>query len=187
MLDRNLSKIMIGLLVFYCLLIGSTQAYAANYHLSTIGSNSTGDGSLGNPWRTPEYGATQLQPGDTLNIHEGTYYVNGTSHDKGAILPAHGGSSENTRVIIKNYEDDTVIIDGGIAPTEAILGTWYGIDYITFKGLVIEGLVVLEGTKNGIIEDCNISVGGESGVGMGFGCLMDRECRKLCGKKLLYP
>ena len=186
MLDRNLSKIMIGLLVCYCLLIGSTQAYAANYHLSTIGSNSTGDGSLGNPWRTPEYGATQLQPGDTLNIHEGTYYVNGTSHDKGAILPAHGGSSENTRVIIKNYEDDTVIIDGGSAPTEAILGTWYGIDYITFKGLIIKGLVVLEGTKNSIIEDCDISVGGETGEGMHFGCVLWIENTENCTVRNCY-
>lgn len=141
------------------------------YYVSTAGDDGN-NGSFESPWRTPEHGAGQLGSGDILYIRNGTYMVEGTSYDRAAIEPASGGSSEDTRVIIRNYPGEPVVIDGGNAPTEAILGTWYGKDYITFKGLTIKGLVVIEGTDHTIVEDCDISVGGESGAGMSFGCVL---------------
>lgn len=61
------------------------------YYVSTTGSDTSGDGSLSNPWATPGYGSRQLHAGDTLIILGGTYVV--TRYDDDIIKPSNSGTS----------------------------------------------------------------------------------------------
>lgn len=75
--------------------IASANAYASYTapsdkvkHVAKTGSNTSGDGSLGNPWETIEFAAQQLTKGQTLYVHAGTYpnvylNLNSTAYDDG--------------------------------------------------------------------------------------------------------
>lgn len=55
-------------------LVLSTPAWSATYYVATTGDDSTGDGSLGNPWRNPQKcAASPIVAGDTCIIRDGTY------------------------------------------------------------------------------------------------------------------
>ena len=45
-------------------------------YISPTGSNTTGNGSIGNPWFGIGYASTQLSAGDTLFVRGGTYNYN---------------------------------------------------------------------------------------------------------------
>jgi hypothetical protein len=60
--------------------VQSQNAYASYvspadkvFHVSTTGSDSTGDGSAERPWRTVARSVRGLPPGSTVHIHAGTY------------------------------------------------------------------------------------------------------------------
>lgn len=139
-----------------------TFSFAAEYHVTVSGNDSSGNGSLLKPWRTPEYGAQQLAAGDTLFIHKGTYYINGTSHQLPTIRPIHSGTASN-RITITAYGDDEVILDGGKGPTDAIIGV-LNMNYITISALKVKGLVIFWSTTGSILEYCDIWEGGDNYV-----------------------
>ena len=141
----------------------------AEYHVALNGSDSGGNGSLSYPWRSPVYGASRLSSGDTLYIHAGTYQVTTTNSPikNAAICPA----ADNTT--IKSYPGDTVILvgNGGIAPTNGVIGTHDGRNIrnnVTIDGLIIQGVVVVMGNGH-IVQNCDISIGGDSWSGIGQG------------------
>ena len=146
----------------------STPSFAAQYFVATQGSDSTGNGSLNLPWGTPQYGAKQLKsPGDVLIIRGGTYAVSGTSSPikNAAISPAADNCT------IRSYEGETVILDGGSAPTNGIIGDHDGSrirNGLTIDGLIIKGIVVLMG-QGTTVQNCDIYVGGDSWGGIGQG------------------
>ena len=51
----------------------SGSAFAANYYVATNGSDTTGDGSLANPWATIQYAVGQAPDGSTILVRPGTY------------------------------------------------------------------------------------------------------------------
>jgi len=59
---------LIGVLLACC-----GAAPAADIYVATTGSNTTGDGSIGNPYATPRHGAQQANAGDTIILRGGSY------------------------------------------------------------------------------------------------------------------
>jgi len=53
-----------------------TAAAAGNWYVSTTGNDTTGDGSLLNPWLTINHAIGQAGGGDTINVAAGTYVEN---------------------------------------------------------------------------------------------------------------
>jgi len=70
-LEHKLLKIILislmAVLFLYCF------ANAETYYVDTGGSNTTGNGSQGNPWQTIEYALTQVSYGDLIKINDGVY------------------------------------------------------------------------------------------------------------------
>lgn len=83
-----------------------TDAPGNEWHVSTTGSVS-GDGSIDSPWdlaSTLAHQPASVQPGDTIWVHGGTY--------SGYFYSTLTGSQE-APIIVRNFEDERVIIDGG--------------------------------------------------------------------------
>lgn len=55
------------------LLLLPVNLLGASWYVSTTGNDSTGNGSIGSPWRTVAYGVSQMAGGDTLFLRGGTY------------------------------------------------------------------------------------------------------------------
>lgn len=53
------------------------ESPGAIHYVSPTGSDSTGDGTLANPWAQPEYAVTQVGWGDTVKCLPGTYELEG--------------------------------------------------------------------------------------------------------------
>lgn len=76
------------------------------WHVTTDGS-AGGDGSINDPWdlaSTLMHQPVSVQPGDTIWVHGGTY--------SGYFYSDLVGSEE-APIIVRNYNDERVIIDGG--------------------------------------------------------------------------
>jgi len=75
------------------------------YVSATNGNDSTGDGTLNNPWKTIQRAADVLQAGDTCVIREGTY--------RETIIPANSGS-EGKPIKFQGYAGETATISGTV-------------------------------------------------------------------------
>lgn len=139
--------------------LSAITTFAAEYHVTTTGNDSTGDGSIGNPWATP-YAAEKLNSGDTLYIHAGTYSVN-------------GGVSSGVQVVsgttITNYPGDRPFLDTGSSPTGPTFVV-NGDSNVTISGMKIRGMIWLDGGASNItIENNEVYGGGQTADD--FGCL----------------
>jgi|GEM_PF-587291 len=94
-----------------------------NFFVSTTG-NDENPGTLASPWRTIQKAVTTVGPGSIVNITGGTYY-------EGINVTVSGAPDQY--IVIKNYNDEEVIISGNNTPKE--LMTLYGVSYIKIKGL----------------------------------------------------
>ncbi|MCR5666544.1 MAG: right-handed parallel beta-helix repeat-containing protein [Eubacterium sp.] len=108
-----------------------TTAYAATtYYVSTSGSNHD-DGSKKEPFKTIQYGISQLSAGDTLLIKDGTYYET-------LKVPKKIHGKKNARITIANAPGASPVISGkqdssyNNGPTLLSLN---GTSYITVRGL----------------------------------------------------
>ena len=108
------------------LLFTTCSGLAANFYVSTTGNDTTGNGNIGNPWRTITKGQSMLQPGDTLLVRGGRY--------REAVTLTKQGTSGNP-ITIKAYAGETPVLDG----TEAVAG-WIQCqsddDFLTVQGVV---------------------------------------------------
>lgn len=66
-------KLRLILPILSFLLLGTSNAFAAIYYVSTSGNDSSGTGSSSSPWKTIGYGIDQMASGDTLLVKAGTY------------------------------------------------------------------------------------------------------------------
>ena len=78
---------------------------------STLG-NDNNSGSLSSPWKTLGSSVGKLSAGDTLYLRGGIYYESNVSI---AIL-----GSESNHITIKNYPNETPVIDGGYQDFRAV-------------------------------------------------------------------
>ncbi|MHC4395498.1 MAG: hypothetical protein ACYS1A_07560, partial [Planctomycetota bacterium] len=164
-----MSKKLLYLLAFVLVLgLAAAPAFATDYHIDPVsGSDSSGDGSFGNPWETfanIQYyyssgdrppGWIQLQPGDTIYLMNGTH---NTSIDAGGgytnciarFRTYHGSSGSWFRIAA--YPGHSPVIDGG--------GSNYGIHVFQSSYWEIEGVEVKNCYGRGILisEDTAIKV-----------------------------
>ena len=77
-----------------------------DWHVDPNGDNGN-DGSLEFPWRTLRYGLTQLEAGDTLYVHAGTYPAPG---DPNGLYEIAVSGTESNPITIRAYQDDYVRI-----------------------------------------------------------------------------
>lgn len=77
----------------------------ATYYVSTVGSDSTGTGTLLNPWRNPPKALQSMSSGDTLYIRAGTY--SGITWASGYVV----GTSFANAPLIQAYQNEAVTIN----------------------------------------------------------------------------
>jgi hypothetical protein len=117
------------------------EVTTVGYFVATTGSNTTGNGSFANPWQTIAFGASQLVPGDTLNIMDGSY--------GGFTCPVSG--TQALPITIQGYPGARPLIDGRVSSGDR--GTIHitAKDWLIFRNLdVIEGqpdCIYYEGTS----------------------------------------
>lgn len=73
--------------------------------VATTGNDTTGDGSIHNPWRTINKGITELTSGGTLWIRGGTY-------SEALFNNVPSGTSWTAKTLISGYPGETVIVNG---------------------------------------------------------------------------
>ncbi|SDC05420.1 Right handed beta helix region [Paenibacillus sp. UNCCL117] len=79
------------------------SASSSVYYVSVSGSDSTGDGSEANPWRTVQKAADSMAPGDICFIREGVY--------RETVTPVQSGTAE-APITFRSYPGETVVISG---------------------------------------------------------------------------
>lgn len=122
-----------------------------NYFVSPSGSDSNA-GTLSAPFKTVQKACNSVSGGDTINIMAGTYNE--------MVAVYKGGDSTKGYVTIRNYQNDTVIIDGTGLSKRGLM-TIYNQNYIRISGLIIQnaimkdaiGFLVEGACKNIIIEN----------------------------------
>ncbi len=109
----------------------NTVKAGSTYYVATTGSDTTGDGSIGNPWQTITKGESMLSPGDTLNIRAGTY-------NEQVIINC--GSDAGSWITIQNYQDEEVIIDGTGKSGEydGVVRISNGAKYVRFTDITVK-------------------------------------------------
>jgi parallel beta-helix repeat protein len=129
-------KLVFSLSLIFFFLSLPTFALGATYYVATNGSDSN-PGTITQTFRTINHGVSVLQPGDTLIMRVGTYneWVD-SSID--SLNPIPGGTSENTRTIIKGYPGETVIITPPAGSPNVFLFSGSNRRFITLENLTLD-------------------------------------------------
>ena len=137
------------------------------YVSDATGSDSTGVGSEGNPWKTIQFAVDNLTAGagDTILVKAGTYSEN--------VRVTTSGTSGNY-ITLRNYQTDTVTIKPpGDTDLRATTGISTDANFLRIKGFRIEGgntgIRVGDDSRDVIVED-NFVIGyGNEGGGIEIG------------------
>ena len=111
-----------------------------NIFIATDGNDSSGDGSMANPYKTIRKGCDQASPGDTVMVRAGTY--KNSDYDDGDIWTG----TYVTRIIIHGTADKYITIQP--YDTEEVIIKFDGVygfliqeaSYIRIKGFIFEGV-----------------------------------------------
>jgi hypothetical protein len=96
------------------------------YYVDLGGSDTTGDGSSGNPWASIRFAASQVQADDLVLINPGVY-------EGGVIVETDGTASEP---IIFRANGEGVVIEGSGGERDAFFIN--DSDYIIVEGITIQ-------------------------------------------------
>jgi len=134
-------------LLTYLLIIICSNLLATDYYVAISGSNNNA-GTISAPWRTIQYGVDQLSAGDQLYIKAGLYAEK---------INIYNSGSATSRILISNYNNDLVILDGTGNTNQIAMIDLYDISYVTIQGLELR--------NNQMIDAQGIQVaGGGDGV-----------------------
>jgi hypothetical protein len=109
------------LLVIFTLLFAAMNTWAATWYVATTGSNTTGDGSSGNPWQTIQFAINNgsVANSDIIMVVAGTYnesiIINKSltiQSVSGATSTILDGNSATENYYMVSIEADNVIING---------------------------------------------------------------------------
>jgi hypothetical protein len=124
-------------------------AMAATYYVATTGNDTTGDGSVGNPWATVQKGINVAQAGDTVLVGAGTYSEN--------VSSARNGTSGSR-----------IVIDGqGVATLSSMV---FSHQYLSLLNMTMKfrsnnwRTFMADGGHFGIISNCTYSGELDSGA-----------------------
>jgi hypothetical protein len=118
-----------GLAAVLCLASVATATHAADYYVAPIAGGS-GDGSLANPWNSVQTALDRLNPGDTLHLRGGLY------EPTQRLRMARSGTAAQ-RITIRNYADETPVLDGSKMNAGSILQL-FDADHVTVQGLRLQ-------------------------------------------------
>jgi parallel beta-helix repeat protein len=126
-MTRNLLTT-IGLIVFTTL----TSLGQTNYYVSPTGSNSNTGISPAHAWQTINFAAqnTTIQPGDTVQIMQGTY-----NEQVNITISGDGIGGIPYFITFKNYNNDNVILSGSTLPAYGHLMKMNDIHHLIISGL----------------------------------------------------
>jgi hypothetical protein len=147
------------------ILIAAYPAYSSTYFVSTTGNDTTGDGSIGNPWRTIGKGVSMAAAGDIIYVRAGTYAYTGSSD--AISLPIKSGSSETNRCSLIGYNGERPFLDfsaktGTSADGIQISGSYWFVKGFDCKGAPHNGIQIRGGYN--IIEFCSFYENRNTGV-----------------------
>ena len=132
-------RLWIYLLVISC----AFSLWAGRLFVSTTGSDSTGDGSISNPYLTLDKASEEATPGDTIYLRGGTYFC--TDIDSRHELTGTNGTASHP-IVVRPYQNETVILDG----TGYNLANNDGLLRIKVDYYVVEGLTICHSSQRGI-------------------------------------
>lgn len=104
-MKKLVSIILIGLIFmnFGISEIRPAKAAGVIYYVATNGNDSTGNGTLTNPWKTIQRAASIMVAGDTCCIRSGTY--------RETVTPVNSGTSTD-KITFMNYPGESVTVSG---------------------------------------------------------------------------
>jgi hypothetical protein len=107
----------------FILFVASSSA--ADWYISTSGS-SLNSGTLGSPWslRFALTNVSSVLPGDTLWLRGGTYPTY-TSTNYPYVMSYSLVGTSNNPIVIRPYNGERAVIEGGLAPTSLANGIWF--------------------------------------------------------------
>jgi parallel beta-helix repeat protein len=147
---KLLAYICTGLIAISMIFPAAVRAANA-YYVSSTGNDSN-PGTLAQPFRTLQKGASKLVAGDTLNIRGGTY---------AEIMNIGSSGSAASPITIASYPGETAIIDGGgtlpsgiYNPLVNVGGTYIVLDGLEIRNSAGRG-ISLEGSHN-TVQNCNV-------------------------------
>lgn len=119
----------------------------ADYYVATTGNDTTGDGSIGTPWKTIGHGASQMSGGDRLIVRAGTY-AEAISNN----IPGGASWAAPTRIVA--YTGETVWLKPN-SGNQVVYFSQSSRVYIEFDGINLDGsnvsydIVKIEGWSGG--------------------------------------
>lgn len=126
-MNRTLNRSFVLFILLACLALTTpAKAQGQTFYVSTGGADGN-DGSSAHPWRTINYSATQLAPGDTLLIEPGVYQENGITVSRGGTALAP---------VTFKADGAGVIINKSGTSRDAFFITYA--DYVVVDGLTIQ-------------------------------------------------
>ncbi len=125
-------------------LSAAVPALAADYYVATTGSDASGDGSAGNPWKTIAYAISQVVADDVIHVAAGTYdeYI---VIQKGIDLI--GAGSGVTTLTNTHGQENVIFIGSNSMPTYT-------------EGIIIEGFTLRSTALTGDKELLNLRASG---------------------------
>jgi hypothetical protein len=169
---------------------GHATPVGPEFYVSPTGNDTTGDGTIGNPWLTPVYAASQMtQEYTTLYFRAGTYDVP-TYSDNNNTIPVIYPRAHNCT--FTNYPGDpprSAILRGGLnganygqSPTGCVIGpAGFRTDTFASKGCIIENLTIIGevvfasssvGYRRNTLRNCDVSIGGDGTPGLQQGTVV---------------
>ena len=117
--------------------IDITLPDGTTYYLSPSGSDTTGDGSIGNPWFSLNKAWQSVVAGDTVYMRGGTY-----AYTTQQVMQGKNGTSSSNMINLFAYPGETPVISKGspyVYNNDYGYGAYLSGDYIYFKGLTFSG------------------------------------------------
>lgn len=123
------------LLTLFTVSLTPTRAAATTYYVATNGNDSN-PGTIDRPWLTLEKAGRTANPGDTVQVRGGVYYVGGLNFSK--------MGSASAPIMFRSYPGERAILDGSRSASNTTLLTISGQYYH------IRGFEVRNATRTGI-------------------------------------
>ena len=124
-----------GLFLFYFIATAQT-----NWHVAVNGSDNTGDGSISVPFASLQKAADMVQAGDTIFVHQGTYYNehfgDGDIWKNDNLLTLSAQGNENNYIVVMPYPGDHVILKSDAKYNILVKNS----SYIKIQGFELEGI-----------------------------------------------
>jgi parallel beta-helix repeat protein len=136
----SLKEVVKAIVFGFCLLFSSNIWTQTTWHVATAGSDITGNGTELNPYASLQKAEQQVQPGDTVYVHEGTYrnsdFDDGDIWEGNNLLTITANGTSTDPITFKPYPGDQVLLEFDATYGVVIKNS----SYITFTGFEVKGI-----------------------------------------------